>query len=94
MVPTFEQAVLTMEPGDVSDPIETQFGWHVIKLNEIRIKEAPALEDVRGELEQRVRQDAVSNRIEALVETAEIDREGGAAMEASILNTIDLSRSE
>lgn len=94
MVPTFEQAVLAMEPGDVSDPIETQFGWHVIKLNEIRIKEAPAIEEVRTDLEQQIRQDAVSKRIEGLMETAEIDREGGAAMEASILNDIDLSRSE
>lgn len=94
MVPAFEQAVLAMEPGDVSDPVETQFGWHVIKLNETRIKEAPELISVRPELEQEVRQNAVTEKIEALIEAAEIDREGGAAMEASILNNIDLSRSQ
>ena len=37
-----EDAVATLEPGEVSDPVQTQFGWHVIKLNETRIKERPA----------------------------------------------------
>ncbi len=50
MVPSFEAAVKTMEPGAVSDPVQTQFGWHVIKLNETRKTEAPALETVREEL--------------------------------------------
>ncbi len=94
MVPAFEQAVVAMEPGQVSEPVETQFGWHVIKLNETRVKEAPALEDVREELTRQVRDAAVTAKIESLVEAADIDREGGAAMDASILNDIDLSRSE
>ena len=33
MVPEFETAVAAMEAGDISDPVQTQFGWHVIKLN-------------------------------------------------------------
>lgn len=94
MVPEFEQAVTGMEEQQVSEPIQTQFGWHVIKLLETRVKEAPALDDVRAELEQKLREEAVTGHIDTLMETADINRDGGAAMEASILDEIDLSRSQ
>ncbi|MAW08270.1 MAG: peptidylprolyl isomerase, partial [Halobacteriovoraceae bacterium] len=45
MVPEFEAAVAAMRAGDVSQPVKTQFGWHVIKLNERRKLEAPDYKD-------------------------------------------------
>jgi peptidyl-prolyl cis-trans isomerase D len=50
MVPEFEDAVFSMETGDVSDPVKTQFGFHIIKLTEIRASGIPELEDARAEL--------------------------------------------
>lgn len=74
MVPEFEAAVIALEVGAVSAPVQTQFGWHVIKLNESRVKAAPALEEVRQELEGRIRQEAIDARIQELSANAEITR--------------------
>ena len=89
MVPTFETAVMALEPGQVSDPVETQFGWHVIKLNETRKAEAPALEDVREELELQVRQTMVQQKIEELTAAADVDRSGAEGIDPSVLKNID-----
>ncbi len=56
MVPEFADAAFAMEPGAVSDPIQTSFGWHLIRMDEKRDRELPALDAVReilmGELVQ------------------------------------------
>ena len=85
MVPEFEEAVAGMEAGAVSDPVETQFGWHVIKLNETRTTDAPELADVREELETQVRQTKVQEAIEGLTEEADVDRSGAEGIDPSIL---------
>jgi len=85
MVPPFEAAVMALDVGQVSEPVETQFGWHVIKLNETRVPNVPALDEVRSELEQQVRETAVSERIAELVEGAEIDRTGANSVPASLI---------
>lgn len=72
MVPEFEEAVMALEPGAVSEPVQTQFGWHVITLLDRRPVEAPALEDVREELELQVRQMRFEKEIEKLTESADI----------------------
>jgi len=90
MVPEFEEAVAGMEAGGVSEPVETQFGWHVIKLNETRTGEAPALEDVREELETQVRQTKVQEAIESLTEAAEVDRSAAEGIDPTVLTNIGL----
>jgi peptidyl-prolyl cis-trans isomerase C len=56
MVPEFADAAFAMEPGAVSDPVQTSFGWHLIRMDEKRDRESPALDAVReilmGELVQ------------------------------------------
>ncbi|TKA86403.1 peptidylprolyl isomerase [Sulfitobacter sp. 15WGC] len=89
MVPAFEETVAGMEAGSVSDPVETQFGWHVIKLNETRTAEAPALEDVREELETQIRQTRVQEAIESLTDSAEVDRSAAEGIDPSVLNNIE-----
>ena len=89
MVPEFEEAVAGMEAGGVSEPVETQFGWHVIKLNETRTGEAPVLEDVREELETQVRQTKVQEAIESLTEAAEVDRSAAEGIDPTVLKNIE-----
>ncbi|MGC1502592.1 MAG: peptidylprolyl isomerase [Sulfitobacter sp.] len=89
MVPSFEAAVVAMEPGTVSAPVETQFGWHVIKLNETRKTEAPALEDVREELELQVRQTLVQTRIEEITEQADVDRMAEQVIDPALIKNIE-----
>ncbi|WP_121631148.1 peptidylprolyl isomerase [Tropicibacter alexandrii] len=90
MVQPFQTAVESLNVGDVTGPVQTQFGWHVIKLNETRVKEAPALEEVRAELVQKVQQDAVQDHIQSLVGKAEVTRKGMAEIDTSVLSQVEL----
>lgn len=90
MVPEFETAVADMEVGAISAPIKTQFGWHVIKLNNARTKDAPKMEDVRAELEQQVRMDKVESYISELTDKATISRKTGAEVDTSQLKDLTL----
>ena len=89
MVAPFQEAVEGMEVGTISAPVQTQFGWHVIKLNETRTGEAPVLEDVREELETQVRQTKVQEAIESLTEAAEVDRSAAEGIDPTVLKNIE-----
>ena len=55
MVKPFEDAVFELEPGSYTkEPVETQFGWHVIKLEDKRAQEKPTLEEVADTLRQQI----------------------------------------
>ncbi len=90
MVEPFSEAVSSMEPGTVSAPVQTQFGWHVIKLGETRTQDRPELESVRAEIEESVRQAAVESYIADLSSQATIEREAGDALDPALLNQFDL----
>ncbi|SEK07734.1 putative parvulin-type peptidyl-prolyl cis-trans isomerase precursor [Marinovum algicola] len=90
MVAEFEAAVQELGEGEISDPVQTQFGWHVIKLNETRVAEAPEMEEVRPELEQAVRNAALEGVLGELTESAEITRTDKADVDTSVLQNIDL----
>lgn len=74
MVAPFEEAVLTLEPGETSDPVETRFGFHIIRLNDSRVPEAPPLDAVRAELTREVQIAAVTNRIAEVIAESEVER--------------------
>jgi peptidyl-prolyl cis-trans isomerase C len=90
MVTEFEDAVMNMEIGDVAGPVETQFGFHVITLNEKRIKEAPALEDVRSQLLSEVQEAAIQARLTELTEATDVVRPEEGAFDPELLNNLDL----
>ena len=90
MVPSFEAAVVGLEVGAVSAPVQTQFGWHVIILNETRDTSAPELDAVRAEIEGNLRQDAVTTKIEELREAATIDQSGVEGIDPSILSDLSI----
>jgi peptidyl-prolyl cis-trans isomerase C len=74
MVAPFEEAVLSLEPGEISDPVETRFGFHIIRLNEGRVSEAPPLAEVRDELTREVQIEAVTARIAEVIAESEVER--------------------
>ncbi len=66
MVPEFADAAFAMEPGAISDPVKTAFGWHLIKLDERRDRQPPVLEEVREELMGELIQQAQVAVVEGL----------------------------
>lgn len=74
MVTEFAEAAFKLEPGQISDPVKSQFGWHVIKLDEKRPKTFPPLDQVRDQVARYVVQKAQSDLISKLRETAKIER--------------------
>ncbi|HKL05709.1 MAG TPA: peptidylprolyl isomerase [Roseovarius sp.] len=90
MVEPFFQAVTGLEPGQISDPVQTQFGWHVIKLNETRVKDVPDLEEVRADIEEQLRQAAFDAHLETLTEGAKINRTDTTDIAAETVNNLDL----
>ncbi|WP_298851267.1 peptidylprolyl isomerase [uncultured Ruegeria sp.] len=90
MVPEFEGAVITLEKGQVSDPVQTQFGWHLVKLNDKRKTEAPELDVVRDELAQTIQQDAIQARIDELTQQAQIERPALEGVGPEVMRQLDL----
>lgn len=52
MVPQFEEVVFKLKKGEVSDPVKTQFGWHLVKLEDRRVKQPPAFDIVKDRIIQ------------------------------------------
>ncbi len=90
MVEPFQVAVESLAPGDVTGPVETQFGWHVIKLNETRTQEAPELETVRAESGQQIQQDKVEEHIDSLMRQMDVTRMPQGTVDPSILSETQL----
>ena len=89
MVPEFGNAVKAMKAGGISDPIQTQFGWHVIKLFESRDVEPPSLEEVRTTIESDLKDAALKTAIEAFRNDAKITR-NEVEIDPSIIRKTDL----
>lgn len=90
MVAPFFDGVVALEVGGVSPPVETQFGWHVIKLNDTRLSEAPPLEAVRQDIEMQVRRDAVDARIAELRESITVEQADLSTFDASLISNFEL----
>jgi peptidyl-prolyl cis-trans isomerase C len=90
MVAPFQEAVELLEVGGISGPVQTQFGWHVIKLNDARITEAPALDSVRAEIESQIQQDVVTAYIKDLVAKSEVTQTSKDDIDTSILSKIEM----
>ena len=74
MVEPFAEAAFKMEPGQVSDPVKTQFGWHVIKVEEKRNKPVPSFEETKEQIDTYLGRKAQQDLILGLRQKAKIER--------------------
>ena len=72
MVPEFSTALMVLSKGDISQPVKTKFGWHLIKLNETREKKIPELKDVKTQLVQNLRQKKINDYLNSLTKNSKI----------------------
>lgn len=74
MVQPFAEAVEALEPGELTtDPVESQFGWHIILLEDTREATPPAFEQVEGQLRQMLAHERLDAELESLREAADIE---------------------
>jgi peptidyl-prolyl cis-trans isomerase C len=74
MVPEFAEAAFKLEPGQIGGPVKSQFGWHVIKLEEKRVKPVPSFEDVKDQIDNYLRRKALQDTVLALRAKAKVER--------------------
>ena len=74
MVPEFAEVAFRLDKGQVSEPVKTQFGWHIIKVEDKRSKPVPTFDQVKDQIESYVERRAQAEFIGKLRESAKIER--------------------
>ncbi|MGH8370199.1 MAG: foldase protein PrsA [Gammaproteobacteria bacterium] len=84
MVPQFSQAVAKLKKGEYTKtPVHTQFGWHVIQLEDTRSTPAPSLDSMRQQLENKLQGDNIQDYVKGLRSAAKVDIKTPAANTAA-----------
>ena len=74
MVPEFSETAFKLDKGQLSDPVKTQFGWHIIKVEDKRTKPVPEFDKVKDQIETYVSRKAQAELITKLRDTAKVER--------------------
>ena len=76
MVAPFSEAVQQIQVSEISEtPVETQFGWHVVRVDEVREREAPPIDQVQSELRMAIVNERIQRSLDQLRESASISYE-------------------
>jgi peptidyl-prolyl cis-trans isomerase C len=75
MVKPFSDAVAALQPGQMTDqPVQSQFGWHVIKLEESRVTEPPPFEEVKDRVKVLVQRKKLQTYLDDLRKNAKVEK--------------------
>ena len=74
MVPEFAEAAFKLDKGAISEPVKTQFGWHVIKVEDSRVKAPPTFDQVKPQIESFVTRRAQADLVQNLRKDAKIEK--------------------
>jgi peptidyl-prolyl cis-trans isomerase C len=75
MVPAFADAAFALQPGQhSSEPVETEYGWHILLVEDRRVQQPPAFEDLREQLQGQLAEEIIGARLNELREDADIRR--------------------
>ncbi|HEY9108292.1 MAG TPA: peptidylprolyl isomerase [Roseateles sp.] len=73
-VPEFNSAMVALEKGQMTqEPVKSQFGYHIIKLEDVRPVNFPAFDDVKAQIKQRIEQQKMAEYQQSLIEKAKTD---------------------
>ena len=89
MVKPFEEAVVAAEPGKVTGPVKSDFGWHLVLVKESRIAAQPTLDDMREELATEIENKVVEAKIAELTGAAKVEKPG-AGVDPALLKKTEL----
>ena len=90
MVEEFETAVMALEIDEISDPFETQFGWHIVTLTDQRARPAPTFEQVVQQLSAELQEAAVNAYLDELSAATTVERPEEGAFDPSVINQVEL----
>ncbi|HET7849572.1 MAG TPA: peptidylprolyl isomerase [Pseudolabrys sp.] len=74
MVPEFAEVAFKLDKGQISDPVKTQFGWHVIKVEDKRTKPTPTFDEVKPQIENYVTRKAQAELVTKLRAEGKVER--------------------